>query len=175
MSGETPAEPAVTPGPEACERAHTTGDLARLTGNTLRAVRHYEAERLVSAFGRGPRGERLFDDRQLDRLRFVTDMRALSFSIRSIRELLEAAAVGSSPAEVADRAIPLLEARIEELHERLRTLRHLRDDLVRTKETAEECRACERGWEARRCPLCEAERGGGTPSLLRLLWQRPPG
>jgi len=161
--------PAAATGPA---ETYTTGDLARLTGNTLRAVRHYEAEGLVRPIRRGSRGERLFDSGQLECLRFVTDMRALSFSLASIRELLQASSEAESPARVADQIIPQLENRIDELRTRLQTLRRLRDDLVRARETAEECRACPHDWSSQRCPVCEDERGGDTPPLLHLLWQR---
>ncbi|MBL1385190.1 MAG: MerR family transcriptional regulator [Colwellia sp.] len=70
------------------------GAVARLIGISPKTIRYYESEGLVSASQRtesswASKGQRLFNDSDIDRLRFVKEARSLAFSIDEIRELLK--------------------------------------------------------------------------------------
>lgn len=147
----------------------TTGDLARLTENTLRTVRHYEELGLICPLDREEGGHRLFNEIQLERLRFITDMRSLSFPLASIREVLSCRDDAASPCQAAKRAASALDGHIQELKEKIRTLRRVRDTLVRTRATLEECADCDESWETRYCDDCEV-RPDESPRLVELLW-----
>jgi DNA-binding transcriptional MerR regulator len=143
--------------------------LARLTDNTLRTVRHYEELGLIQPLDREEGGHRLFDECQLDRLRFITDMRSLSFPLASIREVLACSDGATAPCEAAKKAASVLDGHIHELKDKIRTLRRVRDTLVRTKATLEECADCDESWETRYCDDCEV-RPEESPRLVDLLW-----
>jgi DNA-binding transcriptional MerR regulator len=151
-------------------KGHTTGDLARLTSNSLRAVRHYEELGLIQARDRSGRSHRLFDETQLKRLRLITDMRALAFPLPAIQSLLAARDGKSRPGEAADQAVAVLDAHINSLHDKLRTLRRVRDQLVTTRATIEECRTCDETWDSCACDDCDVRRDRDLPDLVRLLW-----
>jgi len=54
----------------------STGDMARLTGNTLRTVRFYEEAGILHPERRSTGGHRLFTHAELERLQLISDLRA---------------------------------------------------------------------------------------------------
>ena len=76
--------------PEKSDKLITLKAMVNGAGTTPRAVRLYEAEKLIAAAQRSIGGHRLFDAAELDKLRLIIDLRACGFSIEEIRELLAA-------------------------------------------------------------------------------------
>ncbi|GGK80091.1 MerR family transcriptional regulator [Ornithinimicrobium pekingense] len=66
------------------------GEVAELTGLSHRTIRYYEEMGLVSPAARTDGGFRLYDQARLDRLRLITPMKPLGYSIEEIRDLLGA-------------------------------------------------------------------------------------
>jgi MerR family copper efflux transcriptional regulator len=64
------------------------GDAARLSGVSAKLIRHYESARLLSPLGRDASGYRIFDERNVQELRFIKRARSLGFPIKEIDELL---------------------------------------------------------------------------------------
>jgi DNA-binding transcriptional MerR regulator len=82
MSGDTPVAPA-----EIQLRIHET---AELVGLTPRSIRYYEEMGLLSPSARSQGAYRLFDQLDVDRLRFIKGLRDdAGFSIAEVRLLLE--------------------------------------------------------------------------------------
>lgn len=123
----------------------TTGEMARLSNNTLRTVRFYEEAGILQPLGRTVGGHRVFDRAQLDRLRFVSDMREAGMSLEQIRNLLELKHQARSGDDAAAKAISTLRERIDELRTKIEALGRLHDDLERTVDAAASCLACENG------------------------------
>ena len=69
---------------------YTTGEIAKLTGITVRTVQYYDSRGILmpSDFSEG--GRRLYNDEDLKKLRIICFMRDLDISINSIAEILEA-------------------------------------------------------------------------------------
>ncbi|WP_371194035.1 Zn(2+)-responsive transcriptional regulator [Glaciecola sp. SC05] len=65
------------------------GELAKLTGMTVEAIRFYESKNLIQASDRLPSGYRIFNAHELDKLWFVRRAKAVGFSLDEISELLE--------------------------------------------------------------------------------------
>ena len=66
----------------------TIGQIARRTGLTTRAIRHYEKYGLLKSPGRTPSNYRIFGLRDIERLAFISNCRALGFGIPEISDLL---------------------------------------------------------------------------------------
>ena len=70
-------------------RLMTIGLMARKSGLTPRAIRHYEQAGLIRGLPRTQSNYRLFDDAALERLRFISRCRKLGFSLREIAAFCE--------------------------------------------------------------------------------------
>lgn len=66
----------------------TIGKVAAATGVPARTIRYYEQEGLLPQPRRGPNGYRLYDERALTVLRFVSRARGLGFSVKEVESLL---------------------------------------------------------------------------------------
>lgn len=66
----------------------TVGELAALTGITVRTLHHYDEIGLVTPSRRSPQGHRLYDDDDVVRLQQVLVLRALGLSLEAIADAL---------------------------------------------------------------------------------------
>jgi Cu(I)-responsive transcriptional regulator len=64
------------------------GDASRLSGVSTKLIRYYESAGLLSPAGRDLNDYRVFDDRNVQELRFIKRARSLGFPIKQIHELL---------------------------------------------------------------------------------------
>jgi DNA-binding transcriptional MerR regulator len=67
------------------------GDLARLTGVKIPTIRYYEGVGLLPEPSRTESNRRKYDDRAVNRLKFIRHARELGFEVDAIRELLDLA------------------------------------------------------------------------------------
>ncbi|AUX40481.1 uncharacterized protein SOCE26_018820 [Sorangium cellulosum] len=86
------------------------GELARRTGLTVRALRHYDAIGLLVPSGRSMGGYRLYDRKDVARLYRIQALRRLDLSLADIQDLLDNAAGGLS--EVVARQVAQLDREI---------------------------------------------------------------
>src|SRR6478609_10383403 len=78
------------PPARAPERLLRITEVAAETGLTTRAIRYYEEVGLLAPAARSDGDYRLYDASDLDRLRFIRDLRDdAGFSLAQIRQLLE--------------------------------------------------------------------------------------
>lgn len=103
----------------------TVGEVARLAGTTVRAVRHYTATGLVAEPERDASGYRRYGSTDLVRVVRIRRLRELGIPLSQVAALLDA------PPEAVARALDTLDAEltasIVELQERRDRLRALRD------------------------------------------------
>src|SRR3989442_10083974 len=65
------------------------GDLARLTGKTVRAIHLYEELGLLKPASRSSGGFRLYERRAVERVRWIDLLHAMGFSLQEMRGLLQ--------------------------------------------------------------------------------------
>lgn len=68
---------------------HQIGEVAEVTGLSLRTIRHYEEVDLVPPSGRTAGGFRLYTRDDIERLHLVKHMKPLEFSLDELRQLLD--------------------------------------------------------------------------------------
>lgn len=127
--------------------SYTIGQLARLSGAGVETIRYYEREGLIPEPPRRGSGYRQYPEDVLARLRFIRRAKALGFSLKEIKELLELRmAPGTTCADIRRRA----EAKIADVREKLAMLRQMEQALVKLTAT---CRG--RG-PTSECPILDA-------------------
>ncbi len=111
------------------------GELAERTGLSLRTIRHYDDEGLLTPSARSAGGFRLYSAADQDRLMVIRRMKPLGFSIDEMRDLL--AVVDALGGDSADD--PALRARLEqfrtaaaERREKLRSQLAMADEFLET-------------------------------------------
>ena len=113
---------------ERCEMTYLRiGELARRAGVNPRTIRFYEAIGLVPKPARLPNGYRVYDERDLERLRFIRRAQALGLTLEAIRDVLALHDTGSRP---CCRVRELAEQRLAEIDRQISELQRLRSVLA---------------------------------------------
>lgn len=108
------------------------GEVSRLSGIGIEALRFYEKSGLLDRPGRTYSGYRLYGEEVLERLAFIKQAQVLGFSLDEIKQLIAHKRAGESPcAEVRE----IVRGRLTELNEKIEQMIRYRDDL--TTELAE--------------------------------------
>jgi MerR family copper efflux transcriptional regulator len=134
----------------------TIGEAAARAGVTRKAVRVYEANGLLPPPTRSPAGYRLFDDDDVDLLRFIRQARDLDLSVVQIADILNQ----TTPETLCQTVKNLARARIAQIEAHIALLAATRDRLTAllVEPTARE--APRSPDQACRCPLIEAAATG---------------
>lgn len=123
--------------------------LARQTSCNLETIRYYEKVGMMPEPPRTDAGYRVYDDRHVERLRFILRARELGFSLDDIRGLLALVDRGTQTcAEVKERT----ERHLADVREKIADLKRVERVLA---ETAAQCS----GDEVPDCPVLEALSG----------------
>jgi DNA-binding transcriptional MerR regulator len=107
------------------------GDVSRLSGIGVEALRFYERSGLIDKPSRTESGYRVYSPEILDRLAFIKRAQVLGFSLDEINKIIGDARAGHSPCEEVRE---IVRRRLEELDERVREMRRYRRELAETLE-----------------------------------------
>jgi DNA-binding transcriptional MerR regulator len=123
------------------------GELAARSGVSIDTVRYYERRRLLPRAPRRPGGFRVFAPDAVERIRFIKQAQEIGLSLDEIKQLL----TDGGGADKCRRVSELLRAKLEEIDQRIKTMRSFRRTL------AHHLAACERELgergEAAECPV----------------------
>jgi DNA-binding transcriptional MerR regulator len=122
----------------AASGAITIAEAGTQTGLSARTLRYYEEVGLLPGVRRRAGGRRVYGADQLERLRFITRLKALGLSLAEIKELNAVYAIGGSTramlrrlAELLDRHLADVDARIDELAALRGEIRRYREHIAR--------------------------------------------
>jgi DNA-binding transcriptional MerR regulator len=90
-------------------------------------LRYYEKIGLLPPIVRAPSGMRVYDDRDLSRLRFVQRAKAMNFSLAEIGQLLE---MRDNPQQARDDVRELTHRKLQEVEDHMEELSTLRNELT---------------------------------------------
>ncbi|MCX4709881.1 MerR family transcriptional regulator [Streptomyces griseus] len=110
------------------------GELAAATGVSVRSLRYYEEQRLLTST-RSPSGQRHYTDAEVGRVHFIQRLYAAGLSSRTVKELLPC--VDAPSEESSDAAMERME------QERERLSAHI-DDLLSTRDALDTLMATNR-------------------------------
>jgi MerR family Zn(II)-responsive transcriptional regulator of zntA len=143
----------------------SSGDLARATGNTVRTIRFYEEEGLLTPAVISDGGHRRYTEDDLERLRLITDLRELGLSLLEIRSILDLRTGCQNAAEFAIRFQQVLAGHLEEAQRRLERLRRVKKELFDALASIQE-RLSSAGVEQCACAVADAE---NVPRIVKVL------
>ncbi len=129
----------------------TVSRAARRAGLTPKAVRLYESKGLLDPAPRSGAGYRLYQDADVEVLRFVRQARALGLNLAAIREIIDLQRQGAQP---CGRVLGIVDTRLGEVDLALRDLRALRRALQSARDAARDSQT--RGHGAVVCRIIES-------------------
>lgn len=153
----------------------TTGDMARRTRNTLRTVRFYEEEGLITPVERTRGGHRLFDEDQLHKLELITDLRDVGLALPVIKEVFRIKQDCGNASDASLQVKAFLASQLQRMQDQITLLTRLRDDFQSAMDVFHECESCKEEWIRRRCSSCQVMAREALPSNVRMLWLDEPG
>lgn len=101
-------------------------ELAETTGLSSKTIRYYESIGVLPQPKRLANGYRVYDDSDVDRLRFATGLRRLDFTLDDITEILAMRDRREAPCRVV---LDLLTEKAEEVSQRIKELLLLETEL----------------------------------------------
>lgn len=103
------------------------GELSALTSVPTKTIRYYEEIRLLPPARRAENGYRLYDEADVERLKFIRRARSLDFALEDIVEILAFRDRDEPPCRYV---MDLMQSQIEAISTRIRDLEKLRDELT---------------------------------------------
>lgn len=141
--------------PVADDRVLQVGELAKATGKTVRAIHLYEDMGLLRPVERSRGRYRLFNHDSIERVRWITKLQAVGFSLPDLKQLLEEQ---SQAATGKEAALVLRSAYVEKLtavQTKLAELHRLEQELLSSLTYLDACQsACEDEAHPDACPEC---------------------
>lgn len=111
------------------------GEVSKLSGVGVEALRFYERSGLLGRPARTSSGYRVYDPEVLERLDFIRRAQVLGFSLDEIKQVITERQAGHSPcAEVRE----IVRRRLQELDERMREMKRYRNELAAALEEWDE-------------------------------------
>ncbi|MEJ5074800.1 Zn(2+)-responsive transcriptional regulator [Enterobacter ludwigii] len=132
------------------------GELAKLAGVTPDTIRYYEKQQMMDNPVRTEGGFRLYNDSDLQRLRFIRHGSQLGFTLEAIRELLS---IRVDPEHhTCQESKSIVQARLSEVEARIAQLETMRRSLQRLNDAC-----CGTAHSSVYCSILEAlEQGAET-------------
>jgi DNA-binding transcriptional MerR regulator len=146
----------------------SSGDLARVTGNTVRTIRYYEEQGLLVPALVSDGGHRRYTQDDVERLQLISDLRELGLSLGDIRRVLDIRAGCHTATEFALRFQEELSIHLEQAQRRLERLRRVKRELHDAMTTIQ-ARLASSG--APECACAVAEEAG-APRIVKVLARR---
>jgi DNA-binding transcriptional MerR regulator len=109
-------------------------ELSARTGVPHKTIRYYEEIGLLPPARRSGNGFRVYDDTDVERLRFISRARALDFGLDEIAEILAFRERNEPPCKYV---MDLMRDQIDKVQERIRSLEQLRDELTALHEAGQ--------------------------------------
>jgi DNA-binding transcriptional MerR regulator len=110
-------------------------ELSRHTSVSPKTIRYYEDVGLLAPPVRASNNYRLYDEQDVERLRFIRSARALDFSIEEIAKILSTLDRHELP---CNHVVELLQKHLSEIEARIRDLEKLRAELTHLYETGKD-------------------------------------
>ena len=129
------------------------GTVANEIGVSVHTLRYYEKIALLAPIAKDSGGRRLYEARDIERIRFIKRAQRMHFSLDEIRHLIE---IDRAPSKAKPQARKLVQEKLSAIEESLKDLLQLREDLA---EMLDECLQSGEGVD---CPIIEGIKDGSA-------------
>lgn len=166
---EVAAVPSLLPPPKQPHAAEDlrVGDLARLTGKTVRALHLYEELGLLEPAHRSKGNFRLYRSDSVTRVHWISRLQEMDFSLPEIRDLLRDWDTSISAPDAMQRIHALYRRKQEETRLQVEKLHGLLQELGESIAYLETCHTCETERAVAACTACDRrECDSHTPVLV---------
>jgi len=156
-----------------CGELLTTGEMARLSNTTLRTVRFYEAEGLISAEARDDGCQRRFPQAELTKLQTIADLREAGLSLQEIKDLVELKQKSgcANALDAAARMSAAIAERLADIDRRAAALERVRRELLAMTTALEICKECTKPAFPSNCRGCKETGSKDAERPNVLLWK----
>ena len=136
-------------------RTLRVGELARLSGKTVRALHLYEEMGLLVPVERSKGGYRLYDADSVTRVRWIAKLQEMAFSLSDIQSMARQwEQSGSAPGAMA-KVERLMTEKLAETREQIARLRALESELQASLDYLRTCPTCDPKQLIEACGACE--------------------
>lgn len=143
------------------------GDLARITGKTVRAIHLYEELGLLHPTTRSNGGFRLYEPVAAERVRWIDLLHGLGFSLQEMREVLLKWWGSERGTEAMAELHELFTRKLEETRGAMRRHQELERELIEGLAYLEACRDCGSQGSVSTCVNCQQDHGAAaSPALV---------
>jgi DNA-binding transcriptional MerR regulator len=150
------------------------GDLARLTGKTVRAIHLYEELELLQPATRSSGGFRLYERSAVERVRWIDLLHGLGFSLQEMRELVKHWWGAGRGPRAMEELRAMFQRKLEETRGQARRLVQLERELVDGLAYLETCRECATPSTVTACRECSQDHGmTQEPALVAGITSAP--
>jgi DNA-binding transcriptional MerR regulator len=109
------------------------GELANLVSMSTRTIRYYEEIGLLNSVRRVEGGKRIYTDKDVQRLKFITRLKHLGLSLSEMNELEDIYQIHRTNKKVLPRLLELLDTHASKIDERINQLVKLKADVLEYK------------------------------------------
>jgi DNA-binding transcriptional MerR regulator len=109
---------------------HQIGELANLVNMSPRTIRYYEEIGLLNSVKRIEGGKRVYTDKDIQRLKFITRLKHLGLTLSEMSELEDIYQIHRTNKRVLPRLLELLDNHALKIDERITQLLKLKADVL---------------------------------------------
>ena len=109
---------------------HQIGELANLVNMSPRTIRYYEEIGLLNSVKRIEGGKRIYTDKDIQRLKFITRLKHLGLTLSEMSELEDIYQIHRTNRRVLPRLLELLDNHALKIDERINQLLKLKADVL---------------------------------------------
>lgn len=142
------------------------GDLATKTAKTVRALHLYEELGLLLPVERTKGGYRLYGADAVLRVKWISRLQDLGFSLPDIREVLHEWERSRSASGANARIREIYQQKLRDTEAQIRRLQELRHELDRSVEYLATCDVCDPERLISACTSCDRHCGTAAPEMV---------
>lgn len=148
---------------------HKVGDVAEMLATSIRAIRFYEEEGLLTPL-RSDGGTRLYSSRHIHRLKAILHLAKTGYSIDIIQTIAKTREQSSTGDESQRAVSQQMDALLADISAQVERLNSLHKQIVSAKRVIAKCSGCKNKPTTKGCPRCSVRNHLSDIELLNLVW-----